>query len=165
MPLFLIRQLYLSTVTKYFLWHGTTKSALNCEIARKNNTQTHELKRPENEDHLLRKTTYLWSRGRFSFRGFTCLITIVIFTLSSWEQKLPKSKSALESTWLYHEIGRCHLELGNNQEAKDYGEKSLAAAQEASDKGWQLHATVLIAQAEGMTFRSRSIFIVTVCRL
>ncbi|XP_070187782.1 filaggrin-like isoform X3 [Littorina saxatilis] len=65
-----------------------------------------------------------------------------------WEKKLPRSKSALESTWLFHEIGRCHLELGQNNEAKDFGEKSLAAAQEADDRGWQLHATVLIAQAE-----------------
>ncbi|XP_076458744.1 outer dynein arm-docking complex subunit 4-like isoform X2 [Babylonia areolata] len=65
-----------------------------------------------------------------------------------WEKKLPKSKSALESTWLFHEIGRCHLELGQNSDAKDFGEKSLAAAKEADDRGWQLHATVLIAQAE-----------------
>lgn len=65
-----------------------------------------------------------------------------------WEKKLPKSKSALESTWLYHEIGRCHLELGHYSEAKDFGEKSFAAAQEADDSGWRLHSTVLIAQAE-----------------
>ncbi len=60
------------------------------------------------------------------------------------------SKSPLESTWLYHEIGRCHLELGNYEKAKEYGEKSLASAQEADDPVWQLNATVLIAQAEGM---------------
>ncbi|XP_012939493.1 tetratricopeptide repeat protein 25 isoform X5 [Aplysia californica] len=65
-----------------------------------------------------------------------------------WKKKLPKSKSPLESTWLYHEIGRCHLELGEYQDAKDYGEKSLAAAKEADDAGWQLHACVLIAQSE-----------------
>lgn len=66
-----------------------------------------------------------------------------------WEQKLPKSKSALESTWLYHEIGRCYLELGQFIDAKDYGEKSCAAAKEADDLGWQLHSVVLLAQAEG----------------
>ncbi|GFO25847.1 tetratricopeptide repeat protein 25 [Plakobranchus ocellatus] len=65
-----------------------------------------------------------------------------------WKKKLPKSKSALESTWLYHEIGRCHLELGEYQEAKDYGEKSVAASKEADDPGWQLHACVLVAQSE-----------------
>ena len=56
----------------------------------------------------------------------------------------------MESTWLYHEIGRCYLELGKYSEARDYGEKSLAAANEADDDGWQLHASVLVAQSEGM---------------
>ncbi|XP_025086327.1 tetratricopeptide repeat protein 25-like isoform X4 [Pomacea canaliculata] len=65
-----------------------------------------------------------------------------------WEKKVPKSKSALERTWLYHEIGRCYLELGRYGDAKDYGEKSFSAAKEADDHGWQLHASVLVAQAE-----------------
>ena len=68
----------------------------------------------------------------------------------SWSSKLPLSRSPLESTWLYHEIGRCHLELGNHEEARDFGEKSSTAAQEADDDMWQLNATVLMAQAEGM---------------
>lgn len=58
------------------------------------------------------------------------------------------SKSALESTWLYHEIGRCYLEIGKYREAKEYGEKSLAAAVEAEDDIWQLNGSVLIAQSE-----------------
>jgi len=61
------------------------------------------------------------------------------------------AKSALEKTWLYHEIGRCYLEMGEHEKAEDYGEKSLAAAQEAKDDVWQLNATVLIAQAQGHT--------------
>ncbi|XP_021361943.1 tetratricopeptide repeat protein 25-like [Mizuhopecten yessoensis] len=65
-----------------------------------------------------------------------------------WEQKLPISKSALESTWLYHEIGRCYLEINKFEKARDYGEKSLTAAEEAEDPMWQLQATVLIAQSE-----------------
>ena len=32
--------------------------------------------------------------------------------IDSWETKLPMTKTPLETTWLYHEIGRCHLELG-----------------------------------------------------
>ncbi|KAK3577964.1 hypothetical protein CHS0354_020803 [Potamilus streckersoni] len=65
-----------------------------------------------------------------------------------WERKLPLSKSALENTWLNHEIGRCYLELNKYSVAKDYGETSLKAAVEAKDIMWQLQATVLIAQAE-----------------
>ena len=59
------------------------------------------------------------------------------------------SKSALESTWLYHEIGRCHLELGHFSDAKEFGDKSLEAAQEADDDVWQLNASVLVAQSLG----------------
>lgn len=66
-----------------------------------------------------------------------------------WTQKLPLIKTPLEATWLYHEIGRCHLELGHYQEARDFGEKSFKAAQEAGDDMWQLNASVLIAQSEG----------------
>ncbi|XP_046581289.1 outer dynein arm-docking complex subunit 4-like isoform X2 [Haliotis rubra] len=65
-----------------------------------------------------------------------------------WEEKLPLSKTALEKTWLYHEIGRCYLEVSRYEDARDYGEKSLAAAREADDEGWQLHACVLVAQSE-----------------
>lgn len=68
--------------------------------------------------------------------------------IDAWMEKLPLSKSVLESTWLYHEIGRCHLELKYYQDAKEFGQKSLAAAEQADDKVWQLNATVLEAQAE-----------------
>ena len=60
------------------------------------------------------------------------------------------SKSPLESTWLYHEIGRCYLELNKFSQAKNYGEQSYTAAVEAEDNMWQLQASVLIAQTEGM---------------
>ena len=69
--------------------------------------------------------------------------------IDSWTNKLPLSKSALESTWLFHEIGRSHLELQNYQDAKEFGQRSLAAAHEAEDEVWELNATVLVSQAEG----------------
>ena len=69
--------------------------------------------------------------------------------IDAWMEKLPFCKSVLESTWLYHEIGRCHLELKYYQDAKEFGQKSLAAAEQADDKVWQLNATVLVGQAEG----------------
>lgn len=68
--------------------------------------------------------------------------------IETWQEKVPLSKSPLESTWLYHEIGRCYLELDKYADARDYGEKSLQAAKEADDEGWQLHASVLVAQSE-----------------
>ena len=60
------------------------------------------------------------------------------------------SKSPLESAWLFHEIGRCHLELGQYVDAKDNGRKALEAAKEGDDKTWKLHASVLVAQSEGI---------------
>lgn len=64
-----------------------------------------------------------------------------------WEEKVPMSSSPLETTWLCHEIGRCYLELDDCDKAKSYGERSLAAAQEADDLVWQLNSSVLIAQS------------------
>ena len=78
----------------------------------------------------------------------------------SWQEKIPLSKSPLESTWLYHEIGRCYLELNKYSDARDYGEKSLQAAKESDDDGWQLHARVLVAQAEG---RSNILILLFAC--
>uniref|UniRef100_H2Z3S7 Outer dynein arm-docking complex subunit 4 n=1 Tax=Ciona savignyi TaxID=51511 RepID=H2Z3S7_CIOSA len=69
--------------------------------------------------------------------------------IDCWQEKLPLSKSAVERTWLFHEIGRCHLELGESEKARDFGQKSLKEAKDAEDDVWQLNAGVLTAQAEG----------------
>ncbi|XP_039274480.1 outer dynein arm-docking complex subunit 4-like isoform X2 [Styela clava] len=68
--------------------------------------------------------------------------------IECWTQKIPLSKSALESTWLFHEIGRCHLELDECEKAREFGKNSLLEAKKAEDDVWQLNASVLIAQAE-----------------
>ncbi|NXE95691.1 TTC25 protein, partial [Menura novaehollandiae] len=68
--------------------------------------------------------------------------------INTWEEKIPMAKSSLEKAWLFHEIGRCYLELGEAEAAQDYGQKSLQSADEEGDVDWQLHATVLVAQAQ-----------------
>ncbi|XP_065555098.1 outer dynein arm-docking complex subunit 4 isoform X2 [Lathamus discolor] len=68
--------------------------------------------------------------------------------IDTWEKKIPMVKSNLEKTWLFHEIGRCYLELDNAKAAQSYGQKSLQAADEEGDAEWQLHAMVLVAQAQ-----------------
>ncbi|XP_026064465.1 outer dynein arm-docking complex subunit 4 isoform X2 [Carassius auratus] len=65
-----------------------------------------------------------------------------------WEEKLPLAYGGLEKAWLFHEIGRCYLELKRYREARDYGSRSLMAADDISDEKWQLNASVLMAQAE-----------------
>lgn len=68
--------------------------------------------------------------------------------INVWEQKLPLATNDIEKAWLFHEIGRCYLELGHNEKACDYGNKSLDAAKAINDEIWQLNAIVLIAQSE-----------------
>ncbi|NXO15075.1 TTC25 protein, partial [Oriolus oriolus] len=68
--------------------------------------------------------------------------------INAWEEKIPLAQSSLEKAWLFHEIGRCYLELDKAEAAQDYGQKSLQSADEEGDVEWQLHATVLVAQAQ-----------------
>ncbi|XP_036406300.1 tetratricopeptide repeat protein 25 [Megalops cyprinoides] len=68
--------------------------------------------------------------------------------IEAWEEKIPLACSSLEKTWLFHEIGRCYLELERHTEARDYGSRSLEAADDTGDEKWQLNASVLVAQSE-----------------
>ncbi|XP_064492381.1 outer dynein arm-docking complex subunit 4 [Pseudopipra pipra] len=68
--------------------------------------------------------------------------------INTWEKRIPMAKSSLEKACLFHDIGRCYLELGEAETAQDCGEKSLESADEEGDVEWQLHATVLVAQAQ-----------------
>ncbi|XP_027557275.1 tetratricopeptide repeat protein 25 isoform X1 [Neopelma chrysocephalum] len=68
--------------------------------------------------------------------------------INTWEKRIPMAKSSLEKACLFHDIGRCYLELGEAETAEDCGEKSLESADEEGDVEWQLHATVLVAQAQ-----------------
>ncbi|XP_039112704.1 tetratricopeptide repeat protein 25 [Hyaena hyaena] len=68
--------------------------------------------------------------------------------IDTWEEKIPLAKTALEKTWLFHEIGRCYLELDQAWQAQQYGEKSQQCAEEEGDIEWQLNASVLVAQAQ-----------------
>ncbi|RLV91339.1 hypothetical protein DV515_00014132 [Chloebia gouldiae] len=68
--------------------------------------------------------------------------------INTWEEKIPLALSSLEKAWLFHEIGRCYLELDKAETAQEYGQMSLQSADEEGDVEWQLHATVLVAQAQ-----------------
>lgn len=45
--------------------------------------------------------------------------------------------------------------MGKAEVAQDYGQKSLESADEEGDVEWQLHATVLVAQAQGKDVGTR----------
>ncbi|KAM9843949.1 outer dynein arm-docking complex subunit 4 [Aulostomus maculatus] len=65
-----------------------------------------------------------------------------------WEKKIPLVHGGLEKTWLFHEIGWCYLELNRYEEARDFGIRSAAAANEAKDEKWLINTNVLVAQSE-----------------
>ena len=67
--------------------------------------------------------------------------------LQVWEKKLPMAENDMEKAWLYHEIGRCHIELGNYDTAIDFGKRCLEYSDKINDAVWQLNAVVLIAQS------------------
>jgi len=73
----------------------------------------------------------------------------VVGLVYSWNVRLPVTKTPLERTWLYHEMGRCHFELGNYERARELGERSYQEATSARDKEFLLSSSVLVAQALG----------------
>lgn len=82
--------------------------------------------------------------------GFKWKEVTLVLHIPRWEEKIPLAKTTLEKTWLFHEIGRCYLELDQPWQAQHYGEKSQQCAEEEGDIEWQLNASVLVAQAQGM---------------
>ncbi|ELT88712.1 hypothetical protein CAPTEDRAFT_118693, partial [Capitella teleta] len=64
-----------------------------------------------------------------------------------FKRKIPLIQQDLEAAWLYHEMGRCHLELEHYPKAYSCAQKSMQAAKHTEDVGWQLNAQVLLAQA------------------
>lgn len=52
-----------------------------------------------------------------------------------------------ERNYIYCLTGRANFELRRWKDSREFGEKALAAAEEATDKLWQLNALVLIAQS------------------
>ena len=63
---------------------------------------------------------------------------------------MPSTRPPVERAWVYHEMGWCAFEIGKYSDAKDYGERSLEAAEESGESNWQLHASVLVAQSQGI---------------
>ena len=59
------------------------------------------------------------------------------------------SASNEESVWIYHEMGKCYLELQEFDLAREVGEKATNLASEVKDMTWYLNSSVLVARAEG----------------
>lgn len=59
-----------------------------------------------------------------------------------------ESDEAVENAWLFHEIGRCYVEISDYTSAESTGLKSLEAARAANDDYWTQNAAVLVAQSQ-----------------
>uniref|UniRef100_A0A8B9LEM1 Outer dynein arm-docking complex subunit 4 n=1 Tax=Astyanax mexicanus TaxID=7994 RepID=A0A8B9LEM1_ASTMX len=70
--------------------------------------------------------------------------------IEAWEKRIPMVQEEQEKAWLFHEIGRCYLELQRHTEARDYGVRSLSMADDIGDEKWQLNASVLVAQLNSL---------------
>jgi len=97
-----------------------------------------------------RSNVFVW-RFPSHFAIATCFWLTWWVVWYSWHVRLPMTKTPLERTWLYHEMGRCHFELGNYERARELGERSYQEATSARDKVWLLSSSILIAQALGQS--------------
>eukprot|EP00055_Hartaetosiga_balthica_P013671 m.71095 g.71095 ORF g.71095 m.71095 type:complete len:554 (+) comp8337_c1_seq1:58-1719(+) len=54
----------------------------------------------------------------------------------------------LQAAWLYHELGRCYVELGEYERALDVAEKAIDESNLADNRNWLLYANILKAQVQ-----------------
>lgn len=70
--------------------------------------------------------------------------------IAAFEEKVPLTDPIKsERAWLYHDLGRCQLELKNIDKALDYGFKCFGISDQLSDKRWSMNAKLLLAQSFG----------------
>ena len=65
-----------------------------------------------------------------------------------WETRVSLAKTPLERTYLFHEIGRCYMELNKLDIAKYYGNQSLEEASKIHDDIWAMNARIFLGQIE-----------------
>lgn len=67
--------------------------------------------------------------------------------INAFEEKLSLTpEDSIEKSWLFHDIGRCYLELCQFEKALDYGQRSSSIADDLKDQRWGMNARLLIAQ-------------------
>ncbi|XP_061597558.1 outer dynein arm-docking complex subunit 4 [Cololabis saira] len=68
--------------------------------------------------------------------------------IESFEKMIPLVCEDLEKTCLFHHIGCSYVNLNRHEEAREYGLRSAAAADQTGDEKWKMHANVLVAVSE-----------------
>ncbi|KAI8924809.1 hypothetical protein BC831DRAFT_463705 [Entophlyctis helioformis] len=68
--------------------------------------------------------------------------------IAAFDEKLSYApENSIERAWLYHDLGRCFLEIKQFERAAEFGEHSILLADALKDRRWGLNARVLVAQA------------------
>ncbi|KAI9218556.1 hypothetical protein BC828DRAFT_388262 [Blastocladiella britannica] len=68
--------------------------------------------------------------------------------VQTWEKKLagPHSIAMVERAWLYHDMARCCIELGEADRAREMADHACQAADNSKEQRWMLNAHVLAGQ-------------------
>lgn len=65
-----------------------------------------------------------------------------------WESRIPLTKTPLDRSYLFHEIGRCYLELFKVDIARYYAINSFDEAMKINDYIWAMNAKILLGQID-----------------
>lgn len=67
--------------------------------------------------------------------------------INAFEEKLSLTvEDSIEKSWLFHDLGRCYLEIRQFEKALDYGQRSSSIADDLKDQRWGMNSRLLIAQ-------------------
>ena len=69
-----------------------------------------------------------------------------------WEERMKFDSSPLEKAWIYHDLGKCYLELGKVEKSKECGRLSLEFSDQMGSRSWSAASKVLLgrcSEAEG----------------
>eukprot|EP00039_Didymoeca_costata_P006803 m.93330 g.93330 ORF g.93330 m.93330 type:complete len:108 (+) comp13399_c0_seq1:1252-1575(+) len=67
--------------------------------------------------------------------------------INVWQERGPTENNE-ENAWLYHDLGRCFCEIGDYEQALDYGLLALDASRKSGHLRWTLYACLLIGQCK-----------------
>ena len=65
-----------------------------------------------------------------------------------WETLLSAARTSLERAYLFHELGRCYMEMNKMDVAKHYVTQTLEEAYKIDDHVWLMNGLIFMAQIE-----------------
>eukprot|EP00835_Amoeboradix_gromovi_P006106 NODE_662_length_5423_cov_0.101991.p1 type:complete len:477 gc:universal NODE_662_length_5423_cov_0.101991:3707-5137(+) len=72
-----------------------------------------------------------------------------------WEERMKFDSTPLEKAWIYHDLGKCYLDLGKINKSKECARLSLEFSDQMGSRTWSASAKLLLGrccEAEGYIF-------------